>query len=74
MKRMTLRAARKRAGMTATALADRARLNRMTIGRLESGDAPHTRHTTVAKLERELSKAIGEPIELHFPRQPRRAA
>lgn len=63
--RMTLRAARKRAGFTGEALAVRVGLHRMTISRLERGVVPYPRYDTVRKLE----KVLG--VALRFPRQPR---
>lgn len=70
---MTLRAARRKAGLSKRGLADSIGRNRMTIARLESNENTPLPET-VLKLEAALSAVIGEPITLRFPRQRRRAA
>lgn len=70
---MTLRAARKHAGLNKSKLAKRVGVHRMTIARLETNEH-RPLHDTVRRLESALSAALGAPVTLRFPRQPRRAA
>ncbi len=68
MSDMTLRAARKKAGLNKSQLAHLARTHRMTIDRLETNES-RPLHDTVQRLETALSSVISAPITLRFPRR-----